>query len=188
MRRMHLCILSLLCAFFLLFPQTAFADKPIRWAELHITPDRTQRLCDSGHFSHNTDLRHRLWNCLRFWGCAMAETSNGTGKRISTRFSKNTQPAQIFRKLPPMTSFIPIIKRCTVPFSADLSGSIGFGGTNTWTEEYGVQVFSPIAAGWSYSHYDDFGAARSYGYRREHLGHDLMVRSALRSLQWNRVW
>lgn len=45
-----------------------------------------------------------------------------------------------------------------------------------FTEEtkYGVRVFSPIAAGYGYSHYDDFGAQRSYGYRRNHLGHDLM--------------
>lgn len=39
---------------------------------------------------------------------------------------------------------------------------------------YGVCLCSPIARGFSYGHYDDFGAARSYGYRREHLGHDLM--------------
>ena len=39
---------------------------------------------------------------------------------------------------------------------------------------YGLKAFSPIARGFSYSDYDDFGAARSYGYRREHLGHDLL--------------
>lgn len=44
----------------------------------------------------------------------------------------------------------------------------------TFTEKYGVKVFSPIAAGFSYSDYDDFGAARSFGYRRRHLGHDML--------------
>ncbi len=39
---------------------------------------------------------------------------------------------------------------------------------------YGLKVFSPIARGYSYSHFDDFGNARSYGYKRKHLGHDLM--------------
>lgn len=39
---------------------------------------------------------------------------------------------------------------------------------------YGLKVFSPIAAGYHYAHFDDFGASRSYGYRRSHLGHDLM--------------
>ncbi len=44
------------------------------------------------------------------------------------------------------------------------------------TEEkcYGLRVFSPIAAGYSYTDYDDFGSSRSYGYKREHLGHDLL--------------
>ncbi len=39
---------------------------------------------------------------------------------------------------------------------------------------YGLRAFSPIASGYYYEHYDDFGASRSYGYKREHLGHDLM--------------
>lgn len=43
-----------------------------------------------------------------------------------------------------------------------------------WTEKYGLKVFSPIARGYGYSHYDDFGASRSYGYKRRHLGHDMM--------------
>lgn len=43
-----------------------------------------------------------------------------------------------------------------------------------WKSCYGLKAFSPIAKGFPYSDYDDFGVARSYGYRRSHLGHDLM--------------
>ena len=43
-----------------------------------------------------------------------------------------------------------------------------------WQTCYGLKAFSPIAKGFPYSDYDDFGVARSYGYRRSHLGHDLM--------------
>lgn len=43
-----------------------------------------------------------------------------------------------------------------------------------WTEVYGLKAFSPIAKTFPYSHYDDFGASRSYGYKRPHLGHDMM--------------
>ena len=39
---------------------------------------------------------------------------------------------------------------------------------------YGLKAYSPIAKGFEYSHYDDFGAGRSYGYKRQHLGHDMM--------------
>ncbi len=43
-----------------------------------------------------------------------------------------------------------------------------------WKTKYGLKAFSPIAEGYGYSHFDDFGASRSYGYKRKHLGHDMM--------------
>ena len=39
---------------------------------------------------------------------------------------------------------------------------------------YGLKAYSPIAAGYGYSHSDDFGASRSFGFKRKHLGHDMM--------------
>ena len=45
---------------------------------------------------------------------------------------------------------------------------------NIATRKYGLKVFSPIAKNYGYSHYDDFGNSRSYGYRRRHLGNDLI--------------
>ena len=43
-----------------------------------------------------------------------------------------------------------------------------------WEKKYGLKVFSPIARGYSFSHYEDFGTGRSFGYARKHLGNDLM--------------
>ncbi|NBK93518.1 M23 family metallopeptidase [bacterium 1XD21-13] len=43
-----------------------------------------------------------------------------------------------------------------------------------WEKRYGLKAFLPIAKGFPYSDYDDFGVSRSYGYRRKHLGHDMM--------------
>jgi murein DD-endopeptidase MepM/ murein hydrolase activator NlpD len=45
---------------------------------------------------------------------------------------------------------------------------------NEFEEKYGLKVFSPIAKTFPFFHYTDFGASRSYGYSRPHLGHDLM--------------
>jgi murein DD-endopeptidase MepM/ murein hydrolase activator NlpD len=47
-------------------------------------------------------------------------------------------------------------------------------GQKVWTKKYGLKAFSPIAKGYGYSHYDDFGVARNYGFKRNHLGHDMM--------------
>ncbi|GMB10593.1 MAG: M23 family metallopeptidase [Candidatus Improbicoccus devescovinae] len=41
-------------------------------------------------------------------------------------------------------------------------------------EEYGLKVYSPLAKTFPFNHCDDFGASRSFGYSRPHLGHDMM--------------
>jgi murein DD-endopeptidase MepM/ murein hydrolase activator NlpD len=43
-----------------------------------------------------------------------------------------------------------------------------------WVKKYGLKAFSPIARGYDYHHYDDFGNSREYGYKRVHLGNDLL--------------
>lgn len=50
------------------------------------------------------------------------------------------------------------------------------GGTESQGYErvYGLKSYFPLARGFEYTHYDDFGAGRSYGYQRKHLGHDMM--------------
>ena len=47
-------------------------------------------------------------------------------------------------------------------------------GNKSYTKKYGLKVFLPIAKNYSFSHYKDFGTSRSYGYRRLHLGNDLL--------------
>lgn len=46
--------------------------------------------------------------------------------------------------------------------------------TKTTEEKYGLKAFLPIAKNYGFSHYDDFGNSRSYGFKRIHLGNDLM--------------
>lgn len=53
------------------------------------------------------------------------------------------------------------------PGASNTSGKV-------WVTKYGLKTFSPIAKSFPYSDYDDFGAARSYGFKRQHLGHDMM--------------
>lgn len=47
-------------------------------------------------------------------------------------------------------------------------------GSKYFEENYGLKAFLPIAKNYSFSHYDDFGNSRSYGFKRTHLGNDLM--------------
>lgn len=47
-------------------------------------------------------------------------------------------------------------------------------GEMIWEKQYGLKAYAPIAKGFPYQDYDDFGASRSFGYNRPHLGHDMM--------------
>ncbi|MCL1807978.1 MAG: polysaccharide deacetylase family protein [Oscillospiraceae bacterium] len=67
-------------------------------------------------------------------------------------------------------------------YTAVLGGLAGHYATETekdgvkhWEERYGLRAFHPIARGFDYQHYDDFGNGRNYGYKRKHLGHDMMA-------------
>ena len=58
-------------------------------------------------------------------------------------------------------------------YEAVLGGMVGkftLGGE----EKYGLKAFFPLAKNFPFSHYDDFGVSREYGYKRRHLGHDMM--------------
>ena len=55
-----------------------------------------------------------------------------------------------------------------------LLGSFAIEKNGELVPTYGLKAFSPIAAGYGYSHCDDFGVSRSFGFQRKHLGNDLM--------------
>lgn len=62
-------------------------------------------------------------------------------------------------------------------YGAVLNGMVGeyeIEEATGWVKKYGLKAFSPVAKGFPYSEFDDFGVSRSYGFKREHLGHDMM--------------
>lgn len=60
-------------------------------------------------------------------------------------------------------------------YGAVLDGMVGeFQYVHPKKKVYGLKAYSPIAKEFPYSDYDDFGVSRSYGYKRNHLGHDMM--------------
>ena len=62
-------------------------------------------------------------------------------------------------------------------FTAALGGLLGSYAIEVngqWRSSFGLKAFSPVAAGYGYSHCSDFGMSRSFGFARKHLGNDLM--------------
>ena len=60
------------------------------------------------------------------------------------------------------------------PVNEGMENSAAGGQTGRYIKRYGLKGYFPLARGFDYTHYDDFGAGRSYGYQRKHLGHDMM--------------
>ncbi len=63
--------------------------------------------------------------------------------------------------------------------SSGVSGEVQNGNpknaeNGNYEKRYGLKGYFPLARGFDYTHYDDFGVGRSYGYQRKHLGHDMM--------------
>lgn len=63
-------------------------------------------------------------------------------------------------------------------YSAVLGGMLGEyeieDENGIYQKKYGLKAYSPIASGFAYQDYDDFGVGRDFGYKRQHLGHDMM--------------
>lgn len=63
-------------------------------------------------------------------------------------------------------------------YDAAIGGLVGEyeedSGNGNYESKYGLKGYFPLARGFDYTHYDDFGVSRSYGYKRRHLGHDMM--------------
>ena len=84
-------------------------------------------------------------------------------------------------------------------YSAVLGGMLGsfaIEKDGLWAPTYGLKAYSPIAEGFGYSHCDDFGFSRSFGFSRKHRGNDLMGSSGtpiiaveggvVEAMGWNR--
>lgn len=69
-------------------------------------------------------------------------------------------------------SFIAVLSGLVGDFEIEVPDETGEG--KHWETRYGIKAFSPIAKGYYYNHYDDFGKKRSYGFSRPHLGNDLI--------------
>lgn len=93
---------------------------------------------------------------------------------IVERLKKGESASEIGSSLKYFSYYMEAYDAIFKGFVGDYKIEVTEGGQKVWQERYGLKAFSPIAKGYSFSHYDDFGNGRSFGYRRKHLGNDLM--------------
>lgn len=154
--------------------------KLIRWVDFNVPCGAMEKAVALDIMSHDKELP---LNWIEMLAYLAAKNGNNFGQY------KDSQLEELARKLNAGTTMAELTKDFKYyayyleAFNAILSGFVGNyeievpdkeGTGKHWEARYGIKVFSPIAKNYPYSHYDDFGNARSYGFSRSHLGNDLM--------------
>ena len=147
----------------------------IKWVDFNVTCEAMAAAYDLDVASYQEDL-HLNWIEL------LAYVAASTGGKFDKNSVKKINDAAEKLKsgettMEEMTKDMKYYDYYLEAYTAVLGGMVGefsIKDGEQWNRYYGLKAFSPIAKGFDYSHYDDFGSSRSYGYSRPHLGHDMM--------------
>ena len=147
----------------------------IKWVDFNVTCEALAAAYDLDVASYGKD-RHVDWIELLAYGAVLGggKFDKGSVKRINDIARKIEEGETTMEA---ETADMEYYDYYLEAYSAVLGGMVGefaLKENNQWKDYYGLKAFSPIAKGFDYSHYDDFGSSRSYGYARPHLGHDMM--------------
>ena len=174
-KRIFLCILSI----FLLAPQVCAEDEVLHWVEFNVDYPALQRALDIDIASQGEEKPLDWIDILAL--AAVKVGGNGiTVKGVNEaaeQLRKDKSPQEL---LGAQYKYFAYYHRAYEAVLGGLVGSYAIAVTNKetgeqeWVPAYGLKAFSPIAAGYGYSHYSDFGNRRTYGFARRHLGNDLM--------------
>ena len=150
-------------------------DGYIKWVDFNVTYQAMSDCLKYDIATHGTE-NHANWIDLL---AILASRGSGNFKGYkSSDLSKITDEIKNGKKVEEISKDLKSFPYYKEAYTAVLSGFVGEyeieREDGTYEKKYGLKAFSPIAKGYSYSHFDDFGASRSYGFRRKHLGHDMM--------------
>lgn len=153
----------------------------IKWVDFNITADALSKTAKLDIDSHNSDseIKYNWIELLSYLACK----NGGNFKNFKQNdLDKLIEQLKSGKSMQDMTQNMKYYNYYFNAYSAVLGGFIGNysievssdDGTTNFENRYGLKAFLPIAKNYSFSHYDDFGASRSYGFKRTHLGNDLM--------------
>ena len=154
--------------------------KYIKWVDFTVS---YEALCKAYDWDVDTHGSERELDWIELLAYAAARTGGSFGKEALTRIDSAakeiTGGGATMEELTADLQYYPYYKEA---YTAALGGLVGeyreecvdSSGQTVYEEHYGLKGYFPLARGFDYTHYDDFGAGRSYGYQRRHLGHDMM--------------
>ena len=146
--------------------------KTIRWVDFGVPYESLKYAMDVDIATYEQE-KHISW--IDILALAACRTGGKCGlasvKKAAAQLKGDSSPEELLGELYQYYSYY------HQAYSAALGGLLGAYAIETegqWKSTYGLKAFSPIAAGYGYSHCADFGNSRSFGFARKHLGNDLM--------------
>lgn len=162
----------LLCLIFCLILVLPVSAAPIRWVDFNVSKE-------SMHYALEQDIttfeqeKHLSW--IDILALAACRTGGKCGlasvRQAASDLRSDKSPEELLGEV---HKYYDYYREAYGAVLGGLVGSYAIQKNGIEIPCYGLKAFSPIAAGYGYSHCDDFGVGRSFGFRRKHLGNDLM--------------
>lgn len=153
----------------------------IKWVDFKITSDVLLKTAKLDIDSHNSDseIKYNWIELLAYLACKNGGNFKNFNQNDLSILIEKLRSGKTMKNI---TQDMKYYNYYYESYSAVLSGFIGNysveveneNGTTSFKNKYGIKAFLPIAKNYAFNHYDDFGASRSYGFKRTHLGNDLM--------------
>lgn len=162
----------LLCLLLALSMAIPVGAQPIRWVDFNVPYESLKYAMEQDIATYEQE-KHIPW--IDVLALAACRTGGRCGlvsvKRAAADMKRNLSPRELAGDGSKYYDYY------HESFSAALGGLLGSYAIEVngqWVGQYGLKAFSPVAAGYGYSHCSDFGMSRSFGFARKHLGNDLM--------------
>lgn len=162
-------ILILLVLFAMVVPVRA---EPIRWVDFDVGYEALKYALDQDIATFDQE-KHISWiDTLAMAACRTGGKCGLASVKKAAADLKGDRSVQ--ELLGDQYKYYDYYHRAYTAALGGLVGSYAIEKDGEWKACYGLKAFSPVAAGYGYSHCDDFGVSRSFGFQRKHLGNDLM--------------
>ena len=155
------------------------AVKPLTWVDFGVTAAAMEDALRYDIASRETDCPIDWLDLLAYLGARYGGNFKQYQKKHMTALVERLQNGEDIKTI---TADMKYFDYYSKAYEAVLGGMVGdyslqteesLGGVPIFAPQYGLKGYAPIAQGYSFTHSDDFCAARSFGFKREHLGHDL---------------
>ncbi len=166
--------------------QTAAEAEPaepefIRWVDFEASYEALEAALELDIASQETDTPVSWIDLIALAAAKNGNNFSGFKRRELEGYVQQLQEGKSLEALTENLRYFPYYQEA---YGAALGGLVGHfeievddetaPGGKRFAPQYGLKAFLPIAKGYPYSDFDDFGVSRTYGFTRRHLGHDFM--------------